>query len=166
MEIAATVAIVGVGLLLAELILPTGGVLAVIGAIGLIAAGVVSLEQTTRSSEEVGAALITVGVLALITFLVVARKVVKAQTDEQVRSGTEEFIGREVDVRESIDPLGQVRIEGALWRARSTKPGVSIPVGSRVTVEEVDGLTLVVKPALQEDGTSGEPRETNSPPGL
>ena len=45
-----------------------------------------------------------------------------------------------------IDPIGQVYVEGALWRARSAD-GDPIAVGATVTVEEVDGLTLIVRPS-------------------
>ena len=48
MDAFVVIALVGVGLLLAELLLPTGGVLAVLGALGLIAAGVVALDSDSE----------------------------------------------------------------------------------------------------------------------
>ena len=49
------IALVAVALLVAELLLPTGGVLAVLGALGLVGAGVVALESDS-STRRVGRA--------------------------------------------------------------------------------------------------------------
>jgi membrane protein implicated in regulation of membrane protease activity len=43
--------------------------------------------------------------------------------------------------------VGQVFVEGALWRARPVEEGTTLDRGYRVRVESVDGLTLLVKPA-------------------
>jgi inner membrane protein len=53
MEAFVVIAAIGVGLLLAELLLPTGGVLALLGVVGLTAAGVVAFNS---DSDLVGAA--------------------------------------------------------------------------------------------------------------
>ena len=54
MEIVYIIAGVAVGVMLAELLLPTGGVLAVIGAAGLVAAGVIALGEDSRSATTSG----------------------------------------------------------------------------------------------------------------
>src|SRR5687767_4825567 len=133
--------------MLAELLLPTGGVLAVIGAIGLMVAGVLALGDDADSAEYVGAGLITLGVLSLITAVIVGRKVLSAHRDEPVRTGWEELVGKDAEVREPLDPVGQIWIEGALWKARVPDGEPQIGIGNRVHVESVDGLTLVVRPA-------------------
>ena len=53
------------------------------------------------------------------------------------------------EARTSIDPEGQVWIEGALWRARLAEGASPVSVGDKVKVEAVDGLTLVVRPEPQ-----------------
>jgi membrane protein implicated in regulation of membrane protease activity len=50
-------------------------------------------------------------------------------------------------VRAELDPVGQVFLCGALWRARSADPDTSLASGERVRVEAVDGLTLTVRPS-------------------
>jgi membrane protein implicated in regulation of membrane protease activity len=46
-----------------------------------------------------------------------------------------------------IEPVGQVFVQGALWRARLADAGAAAPaVGDRVRVVSVDGLTLNVTP--------------------
>jgi membrane-bound serine protease (ClpP class) len=142
------VALVGVALLVAELLLPTGGVLAALGVIGLILGGVLALGSNAGDAEWIGPALITIGILCGLSSWLISRKVLAAHRDEPVRTGREEMVGSTAEVRASLDPDGQVFIGGALWRARLADgvSGAARP-GDRVVVEAIDGLTLVVKPA-------------------
>ncbi len=149
MDFYVILALVGVALLLAELLLPTGGVMAVLGSVGLVAGGVVALTADSDSSaaEIAGPALITIGILSVVTFFVVGRKVLDAHRDEPIRAGHEELIGAPAQVRTSLDPTGQIWIEGALWRARLDGDWDDVPrPGDRVIVVAIEGLTLVVRP--------------------
>jgi membrane-bound serine protease (ClpP class) len=149
MDFFVVVALIGIALLIAELLLSTGGVLAVLGALGLVAGGVLALtaDADSSASEYAGPALITLGVLSLVSFYFVTRKVLAAHREEPVRAGREELIGAHAEARTALDPEGQVWIEGALWRARLAGDGGPLRPGDRVTVEAVDGLTLMVRPS-------------------
>lgn len=149
MELFILIALVGFGLLAAELLLPTGGVLAVLGVLGLTAAGVVAFGSDSDVADYAGGALIALGVLSGITFYFVTRKVWEAHRNDRVRTGAEEMVGGAAEARSSIDPEGQVWVEGALWRARLADGAAPIRLGDRVRVEAVDGLTLVVRPEPQ-----------------
>lgn len=153
MEFFLVVALIGFGLLAAELLLPTGGVLAALGTLGLIAGGVLALGSDSGDADVIGPALITLGVLSGIAFYVVTRKVIAAQRTEPA-SGGSELVGSSAEVRTPLDPEGRVWIEGALWRARLDGDG-SARAGDRVTVEAVDGLTLIVRPQAS-PGPAGE----------
>lgn len=146
MEAFVLIALVATALLLAELMLPTGGVLAALGAAGLVAAGIVALGSDSSAADYVGPGLITVGVLSAVTFYFVARKVVDAHRDQPVRTGAEELLGATGEARSTIDPDGRVWLEGTLWSARLAGGGAPARPGDRVTVEAIDGLTLVVRP--------------------
>jgi len=146
MEAFVIVALVGFVLLSAELLLPTGGVLAGLGVIGLIAGGVLALDSDSSVADTVGPALITLGVLSAITFYYVTRKVIAAHHDQPVRTGTEELIGSAAEARSALDPDGQVWAQGTLWGARLASGAGPVRLGDRVTVEAVEGLTLVVSP--------------------
>jgi membrane-bound serine protease (ClpP class) len=158
MDIFVIVALIGVALLLAELLLPTGGVLAVLGAVGLAAGGVLALtaESDSSASDWAGPALITLGVLSIVSFYFVTRKVIAAHRDEPIRTGHEELVGARAEARTSLDPEGQVWIEGALWQARLSGDGGALRPGDRVTVEAVDGLTLKVRPEPPTESPSEE----------
>jgi membrane-bound serine protease (ClpP class) len=147
-DVFVVIALVALALLLAELLLPTGGAIAALGALGLIGAGVYALtaESDSSASDWAGPGLITLGVLSLISAYVVGRKVLAAHRDEPVRTGSEELVGAPAEARTSLDPEGQVWIEGALWRARLTGDGGPLRPGDRVRVEAVEGLTLLVRP--------------------
>lgn len=155
MDLFVIVALFGVALLLAELLLPAGGVLAVAGAAGLVAGGVIALtaESDASAADWAGPALITLGILSGVSFYFIARKVLEAHRDMPVRAGHEELIGAPAEVRASLDPEGQVWIEGALWRARLAGDGAPLRPGDRVKVEAVEGLTLVVRAEPSPAGT-------------
>jgi membrane-bound serine protease (ClpP class) len=148
MDVFVVFALIGIALLLAELLLSTGGVLAALGAGALIAGGVLALtaDASSSASEWAGPALITLGVLSLVSFYVVTRKVLAAHREQPVRTGSEELVGSSAEARTALDPNGQVAVAGAIWRARLTGDGARLQPGDRVTVEAVDGLTLMVRP--------------------
>jgi membrane-bound serine protease (ClpP class) len=158
MEAFVVVALIGVALLVAELLLPTAGILATLGVLGLIAGGVLALESNSSDSEWVGPALITLGILGGLSAWFISRKVIAAHRDEPIRTGSEEMVGSTAEARTALDPEGQVFIEGALWRARLVEGAAPASAGDRVVIEALEGLTLVVKPptptATSEEGAS------------
>jgi len=156
MEAFVVIALIGIGLLLAELLLPTGGVLAGVGIVGLTAAGIVAFNSDSSVADYAGGALIALGILSGISFYFVTRKVLAAHRNERVRTGTEEMIGAAAEARSSIDPEGRVWLGGTIWSARLAAGSEPIRLGDRVTVEAVDGLTLVVRPEPQTAVQSSE----------
>lgn len=146
MDTAAIVAAIGVGLLVGELLLSTGGVLAALGALGLIVGGVLALESNSSAADYVGPALIALGLLSLVAFYFITRKVIEAHRDQPVRTGTEELVGSLAEARSDLDPDGRVWAEGTVWSARLADGEAPVRLGDRVRVDAVDGLTLVVHP--------------------
>ncbi len=149
MEAFVVIALIGVGLLLAELLLPTGGVLAVLGVVGLTAAGIAAFNSDNDAADVAGGGLIALGVISGITFYFVSRKVIEAHRNVRVRTGSEELVGAAGEARSTIDPEGRVWLEGTLWSARLADGAAPIRQGDKVTVEAVDGLTLIVGPQSQ-----------------
>jgi membrane-bound serine protease (ClpP class) len=94
-----------------------------------------------------GAAL-ALAVAAALTL--VALREARAISRRQAQCGAEGLIGRVGIVRRPIDPLGDVAVDGELWRARRAwafedekPPGEGDPV----VVDSVHGLTLLVRRA-------------------
>ncbi|HET9592969.1 MAG TPA: NfeD family protein [Solirubrobacterales bacterium] len=149
MEAFVVIALIGLGLLLAELLLPTGGILAFLGVAGLTGAGIVALGSDSNAADYIGGALIALGVVSAISFYFISRKVLAAHRDPHVRTGTEEMVGSTAEARSSIDPEGRVWLGGTIWSARLAPGSGPVGLGDRVKVEAVDGLTLVVRPEPQ-----------------
>jgi membrane-bound serine protease (ClpP class) len=150
------IALVALGLMLAETVLPTGGILGAIGVAGLFAAGIVAFANGGSTADWVGGALIAVGVVAAIALYFVARKVYAAQRHQPPRAGTEEMIGGSAEARTTVAPSGQVFTRGTLWSARLADGAEPVQVGDKVVIEAIDGLTLVVRrqPQVQTSGGS------------
>lgn len=62
--------------------------------------------------------------------------------------GSESLVGMIGVARTDIGPDGTVMAKGTLWRARSS--GEAIPAGSKVRIEDSEGLMLVVGPETEE----------------
>jgi membrane-bound serine protease (ClpP class) len=139
-------------LIIAEAHAP-GGVFAVLGIASLIGAGLAYRE----AGHDLPIAVIVAASLVLGAFFVFAgRKVLAAHRDEPVRTGWEELVGREAEVREPLDPTGQIWVDGALWKARVGDGEPAMELGNRVLIESVDGLTLVVRPVSGSTEESGQ----------
>jgi membrane-bound serine protease (ClpP class) len=147
--------VVGVGLIIAEGQLPTHGILGGVGVIALALSGLL-LFDTGSDALEVSVPVVITVALLLGGFLVFAtEKVIQARRNP-VLTGWEELIGAAGDVRVPLDPLGQVFVAGALWRASVADGADDGEIerarerGARVRVESVEGLTLRVRPVGEE----------------
>lgn len=155
----------GVALIIAEAHLPTHGILGASGVIALIASGLL-LYDTNSSAFEISApVVIAVGLIlgGLLAFAV--ERAVQARTRPK-RTGWEEMVGAVGEVRQPLDPVGQIFVEGALWRARLGGPKEDerrLERGSRVRVESVEGLTLQVRP-LESGEEAAEAAESSTVP--
>ena len=82
-----------------------------------------------------------------IIVIILMRLVLRSRT-WKVSTGREELVGEVGEVREPVgssEALGSVFVHGELWRA-AIGAGEKIPVGARVRVRKVKGLTLEVEP--------------------
>ena len=66
----------------------------------------------------------------------------------KVQTGVENLVGAVGKVVEPLAPVGQVRVLGELWEARSTR---TVPSGTDVRVIAVNGLVLDVEPEQPEE---------------
>jgi len=146
MEAFVLIALIAFALVLAEFVLPTGGALAAIGGAGLVASGIVALSSDSSAADVAGPALIVIGILTAISFVVVARKVLRSQVDNPAQTGAEQMVGGIAVARSTIDPDGKVWMEGTLWAARLAAGAERVGLGDKVRVEAFDGLTLIVRP--------------------
>jgi membrane-bound serine protease (ClpP class) len=134
-----------VALLIAEAHIPSG-VLGALGIGSLVLAGVLYREEG-HDLPILAIVLVAVALGAFVWFA--SRKVLATYRSQPVRTGYEELNGAVAEVRSPVDPEGQVFVQGSVWSARLAPGQAPAPVGGRVTVESVDGLTLIVRPVTE-----------------
>ena len=133
----------GLALLILELKVPSFGILGIGGTISLLVGSIMMTRQTPGITVSLGVILPAVlAVAAIVLFL--GRLALRAQARPPT-TGVQALIGAE---GRSLSPLaadaaGQIDVRGEIWRALSTQP---LPVGARVRVVDVQGLTLHVEP--------------------
>jgi membrane-bound serine protease (ClpP class) len=150
-ELAIALLVVALLLFIAEAHAPTT-VLGLLGVAALVGAG---FAWRDAGHDLPVAAIVAAGAILAAFVVFASRKALAAHRDEPVRTGAEELVGSIGDVREPLDPEGQVFLQGALWRAR-TSAGARIGLGNRVRVRSVDGLILEVEPVAGRDPESDE----------
>jgi membrane-bound ClpP family serine protease len=139
--------LLGAALLAAEAHLPTYGVLGLTGLAALVTGGVVAVGA---SGGGLALVLVVGLVLTLIAggALAAAVRGAASVVRRPARTGGEGIVGHVGVVRHVLEPVGQVFVDGALWRAR---PAWEEPEGLRegdpVVVEQINGLTLSVRRA-------------------
>ena len=141
--------LMGAALMVAEAHVPTHGVLGTGAAAALTAGVVLALSGAGAAGGAVVAAGVTVALAALaLAWLLLVKSLAARRL--VVHSGPRALAGRVATVRTVPAPVGQVQLDGALWRARMWElegEGVPVAEGSAVVVESIDGLTLIVRPA-------------------
>jgi membrane-bound serine protease (ClpP class) len=137
----------GVAMIIAEAHLPTHGLLGISGVAGLVAGGLLLYNTNSSAFGISPVVVVAVGVLLGGCVAIAVQRAVAARHLPR-RTGWEELIGQVAVVRQPLAPLGQVWLEGGLWAARLRNGGGDdeAPIGSRVRVESVEGLTLQVRP--------------------
>lgn len=133
--------LIGLGLLLLELVLP-GLVILFFGIGAWVTALVCAITDINLNWQ------ILIFLLASLLGLVVLRKYLRrkffSRSDQEIQDQLEEFIGKKARALEDFkDGSGKVEFKGTQWSARGD---LQIRKGDWVTIQEKDGLTLIVKP--------------------
>jgi membrane-bound serine protease (ClpP class) len=138
--------VVAIVLFVLELKIGGHAVFAVGGIAALIASGLLLFDTDNGAFEiDVPVVIVAAALLGGMTLFAVSKAL--AARHGPVSTGWEELVGREGTVKVPLDPLGQIYVHGALWRARLSDPNAEPRhVGDRVRVDSVDGLTLNVTP--------------------
>jgi membrane-bound serine protease (ClpP class) len=142
--------VVGVAFIIAEAQLPTHGIIGAVGVLALALSGLLLFDTGSEQLEVSVPVVVTVALLVGGFLAFAAAKAVQARR-APVITGWEELVGAAGEVRVPLDPVGQVFVNGALWRASLNDEGAdAVERGARVRVESVDGLTLRVSPLPEE----------------
>jgi membrane-bound ClpP family serine protease len=139
--------VLGAVLLAAEAHLPSFGALGIAGVAALVTGAALAVDAAGGGLALVLAVAIAIGVGAgTLLFYAVRASLPLARA--RARTGTEALVGQIGVVRQAPAPLGQILVDGALWRARPCwEDDGPLRVGDHVVVERVSGLTLSVRRA-------------------
>jgi membrane-bound serine protease (ClpP class) len=138
----------GMGLLLAELFLPTFGVVG-IGGIVCFIMGSLFLMDTGVPEFQISLGIILPTAAALVVSAIALGFLVMRSRRLRLRSGVDALIGEYAEVREAVTQArgGKVFVHGELWNA-VTPTGDSIPKGAVVVIKEIRQMQLVVEAAV------------------
>jgi membrane-bound serine protease (ClpP class) len=135
--------IVGIALIIAEIVLPTVGVLGVLG-IGAVVISAFVIHSASVPGMElvipIVAGVAVVGGLVVVGTGWLARKSLR----EPVVTGAQAMIGATAAAEQGFSDKGTVRFGGEIWNARTRVP---ISAGQTVRIVKVDGLVLWVEPS-------------------
>jgi membrane-bound ClpP family serine protease len=147
-ELGLLLVVLGAALVVVEAHVPSHGVIGS-GAVAAISVGLALALAGTGVAAALAVAVALVAALAGGTYLAFTLRKVMVARHRAVRSGGEGLIGRIGVVRAKPAPLGQVFVDGALWRCRlwGLEEPQEVGPGDAVVIERVDGLTLTVRPA-------------------
>jgi membrane-bound ClpP family serine protease len=140
--------VLGAVLLVAEAHLPSFGALGVAGIAALVTGAALAVDAAGGGVALVVALALAIGVGAgALLFYAVRASLPLARL--RARTGAEALVGHVGVVRQAPAPLGQILVDGALWRARPCweEDDKTLRVGDHVVVERVSGLTLSVRRA-------------------
>ncbi|MBC7645122.1 MAG: nodulation protein NfeD [Thermoleophilia bacterium] len=134
----------GGAFMLAEVFVPSHGVLGMGGATCLAIGGLLLFDRDSVFAVNWGVIAGTTVVFGgFFGFLV--RKIVAVRR-QPPRTGRQLMLGSLAPVRQPVSTTGgSVFAEGDIWRAR-TVAGPEIPAGTQVQIVAIDGLTLLVEP--------------------
>jgi membrane-bound serine protease (ClpP class) len=140
--------VLAVMLIAAETQVPSFGVLGAAGIAALVAGGLLLFDTDSEALSVSVPVAVASGVVLGGFALLAASKAMTARAAPP-RSAADDLVGALATVRSALDPVGQVHVQGALWRAR-TAGRTPAAAGERVRVQAVDGLTLIVQPDPKE----------------
>lgn len=135
---------VGIGFMIAEIFLPSFGILGIAGFVGFLAGSVILIDAGRELGYAVSWMTIAPAALVWFSFMAFSSFLVLRHQRTRVKSGTEGLLGKTVEALEDFQAnAGQVRLDGEIWNARNARNSF-IRRGDQLTIVSIDGLTLVV----------------------
>lgn len=97
---------------------------------------------------------ISVFIFVSLAALLITRPIVKKVTKfKKVKTNADRYVGKVGIVTEEINNSlgkGLVNIEGSIWTARSVFSEKTIPVSTKVLIERIEGVKVLVSPVKEE----------------
>jgi membrane-bound serine protease (ClpP class) len=135
----------GVAVMVLDLLVGGIGFLSVPGAGAIIVGGLILFRAPGGELLNMSYSFMTGAVAVLAAFFLFAAWAVWRSLRSQPVSGRDALVGSRALAVSDLSPQGTVICHGEIWKARLSGDG-SLESGAAAVVEEVDGLTLIVRP--------------------
>ena len=135
--------LLGIGLMVAEVHIGAFGVIGIAGVISFGIGAFMMFNSGIPGFELSLAVVIAATAVTAVLFLLVLAMLLRSRK-RPVVTGKEALLGAEGEALGWEQDEGRVRVQGEVWRARSTRP---LAPGSRIKVVNREGLVLFVEPA-------------------
>ena len=133
--------ILAIALFIAEAFITSHGILGVGGTIAMLLGSVMLIDSPVPALQISWAVIIPVVSMSALLFIITVTVAIRVRR-EKTDTGREGLIGKQAEARSDLDPTGRIFIHGESWNARSNEP---IHKGEKVTIIDIEGLTLIVK---------------------
>lgn len=135
--------LLGIALMIAEAFSPSFGVLGLGGVVAFVL-GSVFLMDSELPGFQIALPLIFGIAIFSIALIIITVGLLLRIRNRRATTGLEAYPGKRAIVSDDfIDGTGRVQLEGALWKAKARE---QLKQGDQVTIINVEGLTLTVKP--------------------
>ena len=135
--------LLGIALMIAEAFSPSFGVLGLGGVVAFVL-GSVFLMDSELPGFQIALPLIFGIAIFSIALIIITVGLLLRIRNRKATTGLEAYPGKLAIVSDDfIDGTGRVQLEGALWKAKARE---QLKQGDQVTIINVEGLTLTVKP--------------------
>ncbi len=152
----------GIAFLVAEVFLPTSGVLGIGGGIAFVIGAIILVDTDVPGYGIPMPLIVTLAVISGLFVFMIVRIGVQARL-RPVVSGQKTLIGVAGEVLEAFTGVGWATFRGEIWHVRSTLP---LAQGQRVRVSGIDGSILIVEPqsnAPQSNAPQSNDRSRTNP---
>ena len=126
-----------------DIALGLGGILSIAGIVSLLIGSFLLIDTSAPYLKIATSLIISASVIVSGFLIIVIRAVYKVHRQKPV-TGEAGIIGETAVVCQNLNPQGQVKVSGEIWKAVS-EDGKKIKKGQEVEIISLKGLTLVVK---------------------
>ncbi|MDH5737618.1 MAG: nodulation protein NfeD [Gammaproteobacteria bacterium] len=140
--------VVGIGLMVAEAMAPSFGIMGIGGIIAFAIGGLI-LFDSDMEAFQVGIPALAAVTLVTAAFLMITIHLALKMRRQKVVTGIETILGQPGEALSDFDDRGMVRVGSEIWQAVTDTP---LARGDSITVVSVDSLTLNVTATAKETG--------------
>ncbi len=134
--------LLGIAFIITEIFTPSFGVLGLGGTIAFVIGSIMLMDTNIEAFQIAMPAILGMAVANLLIFIVFIGMIWRSR-ERVAMNSSERLINKPATALEDFDLMGQVKVGGEVWQAKTKQP---VKTNQDLIVIGVDGLTLEVKP--------------------